>query len=1286
MNYQTYTSPSTTGATGRTKVAVVAAICGLILAGCAGGADKNSNSQEPTNNAISANEFKVTLIGGGTGAVAWSSQTDGGGVFGNCAGGTCFQSVPQGTVLTLTATPATGTQFLGWLGACTGTGACSVTMDNNKFVGAAFSSSGNPPVIVSVTGFGNVTSSAGGLSCGTAGSVCTVEAVQPVTLTAVPDSAQTFLGWAGACASAGTATTCTLASGTGPAMVTALFSGEMLRMDVALTGAGVGNVVSSPAGISCGGGILLADGGPNAAAGATCGAPFTPGTVVTLTASPKTGNVFTGWSGACQGTAVSGNVCTLTLDDNKSAVATFAKASVGNALVVFSAEPAGTNCTNGGQKIQAGMDSDSDGTLDPAEIVKTSYVCSPDGIITVSLSQSAEPAGANCVNGGVAIQSNVAPTTSYVCNNPGLPTANPGVNVSVTSVMPSTTLGQFKVRFKLTDNLGNPISVQGTYSQNLAITPKFALAYYTTDANGNASPFSVYTIQGGSPTALSGTLGSSLVENGWNAGDYTYTFPSSVAYDGTKANEKHVIWIEVARQTNLSKVCRGYPYNDPPTSSGCTNNAATFYATNQPYYFIPATGAAAAARELVKAENCFKCHDTKFKIESSTALAFHYGARNNGTYCNVCHNPGNAKPEVNSKVYIHRIHGAEALNPNNLFDGLGAFAFPQTTANCNACHGTAAQGAQAQNVPTQQACSSCHDNVKFDQSASAVCSGVMTAGTAYTTGVALSIAASTGSAAPYTSVITRPSGSFLTDGFAVGQAVGITGTVSNNVHMQITAVTDTTMTLSGVMQTVVETSPTTAYINAYAIPVACNHPGPALADDSQCASCHSPSGTSYIGEKHVPIAEPDPKFTWFVGGTVPYSGAAWVAASGQVPPGASKFTYDLQSVSTWTDSSGNVRPQAIFRILKDGVRADFQTYVAGSVTELYAGFMGSPSAYFAWAMPQDTVTAPSEFNVSASCYIRNAWNGSAASTCTLSGPDLNGYYTVKMVGGKALPATATMLTGGIGYTYGATPPLTQTNLPAYPTAAPGTVLGSTGLTCSAPTGYLCGGLIVPAPDVWKVATGFTARRPIVDNEKCKNCHGALGIEPNFHVGQRNDGPTCSFCHTANQTSSGWSAGSRYYIHAIHGGRVRTTPFTWHAATPGPGYSEVEYPSPLNDCQTCHLPGTNQPVNAKSNLPTTVGTGTYSASFTNSPYVTLGTNYGAGFTVATTGLTATEAAGTTLVISPITTVCSSCHDTTTAIAHMRGKGGRFYEPRSTYLTDVATGTSEQCLNCHAQLNH
>jgi hypothetical protein len=330
-----------------------------------------------------------------------------------------------------------------------------------------------------------------------------------------------------------------------------------------------------------------------------------------------------------------------------------------------------------------------------------------------------------------------------------------------------------------------------------------------------------------------------------------------------------------------------------------------------------------------------------------------------------------------------------------------------------------------------------------------------------------------------------------------------------------------------------------------------------------------------------------------------------------------------------------------------------------------------------------------------------------------------------------IPSSATMLTGGVGYSYGLgtapsfsnnTQPLTQTNVTGFPYTANSGASGGTG------------GLIVPAPDVWKVANGYTGRRPIVDTAKCDTCHAPLGVSPTFHAGQRNDGPTCSFCHTPNRTSSGWSASGKNMIHSIHAGNLRSVPFTWHASSATDTFAEVTFPGPRNNCTACHVPGGydfTAPASSKTSgtstigtqgttvctvaapcscsrsspcvttasgaaaltngLESTVGTGTYDAScitnptgcFQISPYVdgTGATNYGAGFSFAAATGTSTAAAPSTLVISPITAACAGCHDGPVTVDHMQAMGGDFYAPRSTALASGAP--LEQCMICHGQ---
>jgi hypothetical protein len=85
------------------------------------------------------------------------------------------------------------------------------------------------------------------------------------------------------------------------------FSYEMTRTSggtpqpfaLSATISGMGIVASNPAGISC---------------GSDCSESYTSGTKVTLTATPGSGSTFSGWSGACSGTATT---CTVTMDAAK---------------------------------------------------------------------------------------------------------------------------------------------------------------------------------------------------------------------------------------------------------------------------------------------------------------------------------------------------------------------------------------------------------------------------------------------------------------------------------------------------------------------------------------------------------------------------------------------------------------------------------------------------------------------------------------------------------------------------------------------------------------------------------------------------------------------------------------------------------------------------------------------------------------------------------------------------------------------------------------------------------
>jgi OmcA/MtrC family decaheme c-type cytochrome len=981
----------------------------------------------------------------------------------------------------------------------------------------------------------------------------------------------------------------------------------------------------------------------------------------------------------------------------------------------------------------------------------------------------AGPAGPPGAGNGVTVGSNTLTNTDAIAVQAAQWAAlQPTVTINSVSIASPPV-----ITFNVTDAFGNPVLGLGNTSKVSANkyptypNVAFALAKLVPASNGSPSRWANYIVTLDETAAGVVTLtlprteaNGTLVDH--QDGSYTYTFRRDITTMAAAVADP--AQTAAAAGANRADLGRDLTY-DPNATHRLTialSGNAPGTGTNRPnavqlvpgvpmkkpvnltYDFVPASGQAATpdkTRVVVANAKCEACHQRLGGIPGATAnpgeaADFHGGNRNNVQYCAVCHTDQQrygfseapattngavqtftntvaatatapARPDTrvvggraigNLPNYIHKKHvGPLLVNQNYNFAGV-AFnetTYPQDIRNCTNCHdggnGTpdpaknqTPQGDNWKTVPNTLACGSCHDGINF------------------ATGAGVTIA---------------------------DAAKGLT--VSPNGHVG----------------------------------------GPVT--DDLCVVCHKPTFQN-IDLAHLPVTPPNPQNSLDVAlKQGPDTGnsntnAAWIASGSSVdrlPQGAIRVTYDIKSVSR----NASKQPVMVFRLLQNCTNTDVTKCTSTNLKtfnppatgvdpyqnlasqEIWDNFMGAPSVYFVFAVKQDGINTPADFNVTYSSYLRSIWNGTACvpdpklappattptSCATLSAPDATGYYTVTFTG-VTVPDTAVMLTGGLGYSYSARTSLPLTQIGGMVDASgqnpyPATVspLAATQTCAAAPIGTACspelldprmgnkrGGLIVIAPNVQKVATGYTGRRAIVEDARCNKCHQELGTftEDAFHAGQRNDGTTCSWCHRPNQTSSGWSADSTYYVHAIHAANKRTNKFVWHAGSTTDGFWDIGFPGILNNCEGCHLPDTyafNTPAqqtalgasdNIDKRLYRTVATGIFNGNagtlttgctvttindclattvsvFSLSPWVvkdnTLASSYGAGFSTNSSTAAPTDAAGTTLVMSPTVSVCSACHDSADAISHFKIMGAAYYQPRSTAIT----GTNETCLLCH-----
>lgn len=230
---------------------------------------------------------------------------------------------------------------------------------------------GTHQLSVTVAGPGSVSSSPGGIQCPLG---CTTAFTDhtTVTLTAQPDPGATFGGWTGACSGSSMVCNVTL---DGDQQIGASFTPSAGTPMLTVAVNGPGSVTSSVGGISC-------PGGP-------CAATLPASTTVTLSQAPAANASFTGWSGACAGTGV----CTVTMDQSKTVIATFAAVPGNHALSVsitgngsVTSTPSGISCSSTGGTCSASFAAGSTVVLAGTQQLQSwSGACTGNGACSVTM-------------------------------------------------------------------------------------------------------------------------------------------------------------------------------------------------------------------------------------------------------------------------------------------------------------------------------------------------------------------------------------------------------------------------------------------------------------------------------------------------------------------------------------------------------------------------------------------------------------------------------------------------------------------------------------------------------------------------------------------------------------------------------------------------------------------------------------------------------------------------------------------------------------------------------------
>jgi OmcA/MtrC family decaheme c-type cytochrome len=417
--------------------------------------------------------------------------------------------------------------------------------------------------------------------------------------------------------------------------------------------------------------------------------------------------------------------------------------------------------------------------------------------------------------------------------------------------------------------------------------------------------------------------------------------------------------------------------------------------------------------------------------------------------------------------------------------------------------------------------------------------------------------------------------------------------------------------------------------------------------DGDCVTCHGPNAAQAGGGWTVAVAHQIPekvagtKFQYNILSVTDPNGQP-LADGGQLKitfsvadPTNGNAPYNLLTASPFAGTDGGGL------VCRSGGPARLSIDVAWSTSD-YTNFGSGALPAQPWSLnPLGTVTG---------CPAEPA--------ATLTGPDASGVFTLVTKKAGGLPKGI----GSVGIVF--------EGHPAVDTQNAGTAAGTSWQRIAVKN-------TVTYAKVNDAAA--VARRNVVAIAKCDECHNALSL----HGNNRTDNPqACVACHNPGATDAGRRKGItnasgvvtgvdpvdglyeqsidfKYMIHAIHGAAVRAAQGAAPFRVYGFGgslndFGDVGFPGAINNCEGCHIAGAYYPVDGSKVQATTFSTGTAINPKNPNPVAATSANMA---------------------------ICSACHTTSVATAHMLQNGGSRTVAKDAFGRTIPSGTVETCGLCH-----